>query len=47
MEYFEGLIVKDFSLIDDRNQFHSPAAPEDVAWQKYGCGCFWFQKPLS
>jgi len=44
MEYFEGLTVKDFSLIDDRNQFHSPAAPENVALQQYGCGCFWFQK---
>jgi SAM-dependent methyltransferase len=47
MEYFEGLTVKDFSLVDDRNQFHSPSAPEDVALQQYGCGYFWFQKPLS
>jgi SAM-dependent methyltransferase len=46
---FSELELKEFTLIPD-----DPASPplcnpslEVVAKQEYGCGCFWFQKPLN
>lgn len=43
-EYFKGLTLKEFSLIDDAGKFIEKADPELVKNQKYGCGCFWFVK---
>jgi hypothetical protein len=45
MDYFKGMELHDFSLIDDKQVFHSPANSSLVSAQQYGCGCFWFQKP--
>ncbi len=46
---FSGLTLEQFSLIPDDPQWGliSPAAPELVAAQTYGCGCFWYKKPLA
>jgi SAM-dependent methyltransferase len=41
---FDDFEIKDFSLITDKNEFISPAIPELVENQNYGCGCFWFIK---
>jgi hypothetical protein len=46
-ENFAGLICKDFSLVDDAGKLQSPCNPALVAEQAYGCGCFWFQKPVT
>jgi hypothetical protein len=45
MDAFKGMNLRDFSLVDDAQQFFSPADPAKVMEQEYGCGCFWFQKP--
>jgi SAM-dependent methyltransferase len=49
-EYFSGLQLKEFALIPDNpadgGLLYNP--PEDVLGkQNYGCGCFWFVKPLD
>jgi SAM-dependent methyltransferase len=44
IEYFSDFLLKDFSLVNDSSQFISPANPNLVALQSYGCGCFWFIK---
>lgn len=43
-DYFKGLVLIEFSLIDDLGHFIENANPEAVKSQKYGCGCFWFKK---
>lgn len=47
MNYFEDLVLKDFTLVDDQQGYHSPATKQLADRQAYGCGCFWFQKPLT
>ncbi len=42
--YFEGLKVRQFSLIDDQGNFTENADPSDADRQVYGCGCWWFMK---
>jgi hypothetical protein len=46
-EYFSGWTLRDFSLVDDAQQFHSPAPFPLADAQSYGCGCFWWQKPVQ
>lgn len=43
-DYFQGLRLQEFSLIDDQGNFLEKADPILVKDQKYGCGCFWFIK---
>lgn len=47
MEYFEGYELKDYMLIPDKalkRGIIKNASKEITNEQKYGCGCFWFQK---
>lgn len=47
VSYFEGLQLKEFSLIPDGNGSSGMirnATKEMADRQKYGCGCFWFTK---
>lgn len=49
LSFFEELQLIEFSLLtDDANgaEFILNADPEIVKKQKYGCGCFWFQKTI-
>ncbi len=43
-DYFKELTLKEFSLITDNGDFIEDANPKLVNDQKYGCGCFWFNK---
>jgi|GEM_PF-185918 len=43
-EYFSGLKLKEFSLINDYGKYITNADPALVKEQKYACGCFWFIK---
>jgi SAM-dependent methyltransferase len=45
--YFETLLLEDFSLVTDDGRFTRQATEEDANRQKYGCGCFWFHKAWS
>jgi len=44
LEYFNGLTLKEFTLITDEGKFIENADKNLVKGQKYGCGCFWFIK---
>lgn len=47
-EYFAGLDIKEFALIPDSEDVGGlirNADPKLVRSQRYGCGCFWLQKP--
>lgn len=46
-EAFAGLKVESFALITDAGDFLENADPALVEAQSYGCGCFWFKKPLT
>ncbi len=41
---FEGFNLQDFSFINDNGKFIENASLNDIANQKYGCGCFYFIK---
>lgn len=41
---FDGLELRQFSLIPDMGAMVANAAPDLVSAQEYGCGCFWFQR---
>ena len=43
-KYFNGLKLKEFTLITDDGNYIENADKELVKEQKYGCGCFWFIK---
>lgn len=48
-EAFKDLEIKDFALIPDDPALGglvSPATDDLANSQTYGCGCFWFQRPL-
>ncbi len=45
-EYFKEFELKEFSLVDDYNNFIENASPELVKTQKYACGCFLFKKKI-
>jgi hypothetical protein len=50
MEYFSGFILKEFSLIPDTARTDGIIMNADASLadkQTYGCGCFWFIKPIS
>lgn len=44
VEMFSGLVLKEFSIVDDDELFHENTSP--TAWDglDYGCGMFWFTK---
>jgi len=42
--YFKGLKLKEFSLVTDSGDFIENAKSGLVKEQKYGCGCFLFEK---
>jgi hypothetical protein len=44
MEYFTGLTLKQFALVDDKKQFTLNANPALADQQNYGCGCWWYIK---
>ncbi len=44
LQYFDGLELKEFTLLTDKNEFITNADPKLVKDQSYGCGCFWFIK---
>lgn len=49
-EYFAGLELKQFSLILDdmaAGGIVTDASRELADAQSYGCGCFWFRKPIA
>lgn len=43
-DLFNEFELVNFSLVLDNGDFVSPASPALVAEQRYGCGCFWYQK---
>lgn len=45
MELFSGMKLKEFSLVDDNNNFVSNVKPEKYVKVSYSCGLFHFQKP--
>ncbi len=45
-EYFNGLTLTEFSLIPDKGGLLVNADAALVKEQEYGCGCFWFTKPM-
>lgn len=47
MTLFDGLKLKEFSLIPDKSPegIIIDASREVANEQKYGCGCFWFERP--
>lgn len=50
LQRFEGLTLKDFTLIPDNAHEVGmlPGATEEVCnQQRWGCGCYWFQKSAS
>lgn len=49
LKYFHGLSLKEFSLIPDQGReigIIKDASKEIADKQEYGCGCFWFIKPI-
>jgi SAM-dependent methyltransferase len=44
MNYFAGLELHEFALVPDRGALVEHATKEQADAQRYGCGCFWFQK---
>jgi SAM-dependent methyltransferase len=46
VEYFSPLELKEFSLVPDSGGLLRDADPAVSDAQEYGCGCFWFRKPL-
>lgn len=47
LDYFNDFELINFSLVDDSQGYHSPATQQMADGQSYGCGCFWFKKPLA
>lgn len=50
INYFDGLELREFTLISENveNGGLIPFAPSEVVnTQSYGCGCFWFRRPLQ
>jgi len=44
VNYLDGCTLKKFALVNDAGEFIDNADMENAAVQKYGCGCYWFQK---
>ena len=44
LQYFAGLSLRQFALVDDQDHFTTIATPEIADQQNYGCGCWWFTK---
>lgn len=44
LEYFKGLALAEFSLVDDKGRFHQNTGTERAKDLKYGCGLFHFRK---
>lgn len=46
--YFSGLDLVEFALItDEPDGLIFDPAPKLVDQQEYGCGCYWFRKPVA
>lgn len=45
LELFEGMKLKEFSLVNDDNNFVENVKPEKYTKVNYSCGLFHFQKP--
>lgn len=43
-DLFSGFELKEFSFVDDLNNFIENADPEIVKKSSFGCGCFWYCK---
>lgn len=41
---FKDFELKDFTLIDDLNEYKENADPSLVKYSSFGCGCFWYVK---
>lgn len=46
LSYFAGYELREFALVPDRGALIAPASAAQADAQQYGCGCFWFWKPL-
>lgn len=44
MEYFSGLKLAEFSMVNDKGRFLPCVQPEKADGEKYGCGLFHFKK---
>jgi len=44
VDLFDGFEVRNFSLITDRGVFNPHSNENEAGMQKYGCGCWCFQK---
>lgn len=42
--YFSDFELRQFALVDDKGKFIINADPSYANKQKYGCGCWWFEK---
>lgn len=42
-----GLVLKDFSVVTDEGRFCAAENPINYRDQKYGCGCYMFQKVIT
>lgn len=42
--YFKDFTLKEFSLVTDGGIFITNATEKQANQQKYGCGCFWYEK---
>lgn len=45
LDYFVGLELREFSLVDDSYRFVGDADPIAAGRLEYGCGLFWFRRP--
>lgn len=44
LDYFQGLALVEFSVVDDVGKFHADVSPLDYQMLSYGCGMFLFAK---
>lgn len=44
--YFNDLTLREFTLITDAGDIVPSATEQDCDTQEYGCGCFWFVRPV-
>lgn len=44
VEMFSGLVLKEFSIVDDDEKFHENISHDGWDGLNYGCGMFWFTK---
>jgi SAM-dependent methyltransferase len=47
LEYFSGLHLEEFAVIDDAGRFVATTQPNAYSRSQYACGCFMFSKPRA